>query len=144
MVAVTATAKRVRKAKRLPGQLCAEYRRDGKAWTVELKEEPRVHSWGRNLSEARERIYEAAALWFEADPHDIHLRHAYLDLAPETLDILLDVVEARAAAQKAQADAQEATRSAARRLMSEIELSLRDAAEMLQISHTRLRQLLQS
>ncbi len=44
----------------------ATYRRDSEGfWLVELREEPRVHTFGRTLDEAAEHIRNATALWFK-------------------------------------------------------------------------------
>jgi hypothetical protein len=40
-----------------------EREKDGR-WTVELEEEPRVHTWGKTVDQALRRVREAAALWF--------------------------------------------------------------------------------
>ena len=42
-------------------------------WTVELEEEPRVHTWGKTVEQALARVREAAALWFQTDEDDIEL-----------------------------------------------------------------------
>lgn len=33
------------------------------SWTVELEEEPRVHTWGKTVEQALTRMREAATLW---------------------------------------------------------------------------------
>ncbi|MGH9920790.1 MAG: type II toxin-antitoxin system HicB family antitoxin, partial [Nitrososphaerales archaeon] len=49
-----------------------EREKDGR-WTVELEEEPRVHTWGRTVDQALARVREAAALWFQTDENQIEL-----------------------------------------------------------------------
>jgi predicted RNase H-like HicB family nuclease len=44
----------------------ATYRRDSEGfWLVELREEPRVRTFGRTLEEAAEQIRNASASWFK-------------------------------------------------------------------------------
>ncbi len=45
---------------------------DGR-WSVELEEEPRVHTWGKTIDQALTRMREAAALWFQTDEASIEL-----------------------------------------------------------------------
>jgi predicted RNase H-like HicB family nuclease len=112
-------------------------------WLVELVEEPRVHTYGRTLAKAREHIRDATALWFE--------------IAPDAITIVEDIrlpklvratVERarkeRAKAQAVQEAAAGATREAARALVEEGRLSVRDAADVLGLSHQRVQQLLAS
>ena len=49
-----------------------ERENDGR-WTVELAEEPRVHTWGKTVDQALTRMREAAALWFQTDETSIEL-----------------------------------------------------------------------
>jgi predicted RNase H-like HicB family nuclease len=120
----------------------ATYQRDRDGvWLVELVEEPRVHTFGRTLAKAREHVRDAAALWF--------------DVAPDSFDLVDDVRLPRKAkasleraraergrAQAAQETAVTRTRDAARALVDDEHLSMRDAAELLGLSHQRVQQLL--
>jgi predicted RNase H-like HicB family nuclease len=45
---------------------------DGR-WTVELEEEPRVHTWGKTVDQPLTRMKEAAAVWFDTDESAIDL-----------------------------------------------------------------------
>ena len=49
-----------------------EQENDGR-WSVELEEEPRVHTWGKTIDQALTRMREAAALWFQTDEASIEL-----------------------------------------------------------------------
>ena len=49
-----------------------EREEDGR-WTIELEEEPRVHTWGKTVDQALTRMREAAALWFNTDEGHIDL-----------------------------------------------------------------------
>lgn len=122
----------------------ATFERDDEGfWLVELVEEPRIHTYGRTLAKARDHIRDATALWF--------------DVAPETFTLVEDIrlpkpVKAsvdrarkeRAKAQATQESAAGATKNAARLLVEEGRLSVRDAADVLGLSHQRVQQLLAS
>jgi predicted RNase H-like HicB family nuclease len=51
----------------------AVYERDGEAWVVEIAEEPRVHSRGASLAEARGSIRDALARWLETDSEELRI-----------------------------------------------------------------------
>ncbi|MGQ0715786.1 MAG: type II toxin-antitoxin system HicB family antitoxin [Pseudonocardiales bacterium] len=51
----------------------AVYERDGEAWVVEIAEEPRVHSRGPSLAEARGSIRDALARWLKTDSEELHV-----------------------------------------------------------------------
>lgn len=112
---------------------------DGR-WTVELAEEPRVHTWGKTVDQALTRIREAAAMWFETD-------EASIDLVPSPVlpKAILRTVEqagrARAQARNADRLAIDKTRQAAVEIARR-GISMRDAATILGISHQRVHQLL--
>lgn len=116
-----------------------ERENDGR-WTVELEEEPRVHTWGKTIDQALGRMREAAALWFETDETSIQLIPR--PVLPKTA--MRSVEQARQAREQAHhADrlALEKTKRAAAALASR-GISLRDAAVILGISHQRVHQLL--
>lgn len=125
-------------------RLTAVFQRDDEGfWLVELVEEPRVHTYGRTLPKAREHIADAAALWFELEPDDVDIVE---DIRlPGAVRARLDRARReRAKAQAAQETAAGATRDAARALVNEGHLSVRDAAQVLGLSHQRVQQLLAS
>ncbi len=126
-----------------PRELTAVYERDRDGyWLVELADEPRVHSYGRTLTKARTHILDAAALWYEVDPD----RLVVVDDVRIPPSVLTAVDAARAARGRAQRSAREAdtaTRAAAAALVDEAGLSVRDAAELLGVSHQRVHQLLE-
>lgn len=122
----------------------ATFERDDEGfWLVELVEEPRIHTYGRTLAKARDHIRDATALWFEVAPEaftlieDIRL--------PKPVKATVDRArKERAKAQAIQESAAGATKKAARALVEEGRLSVRDAADVLGLSHQRVQQLLAS
>ena len=116
-----------------------EREKDGR-WTVELEEEPRVHTWGKTVDQALARMREAAALWFQADENQIELvPHPVLPKA--TGRTVEQARQARDHARDADRRALEQTRKAAAALTNR-GISMRDAAAILGISHQRVHQLL--
>ena len=116
-------------------------RDDDGYWLVELEEEPRVHTYGRTLAKAREHIVDATALWFEVAPEDLNVVEDVRLPAPVKAALELARKE-REHAQAAQEAAAGATRDAARALVKDGRLSVRDAADVLGVSHQRVQQLL--
>ncbi|MGH4014024.1 MAG: hypothetical protein ACRDSL_08880 [Pseudonocardiaceae bacterium] len=51
----------------------AVYERDGEAWVASIVEEPRVHSRGASMAEARENIRNALARRLETDFEELHI-----------------------------------------------------------------------
>lgn len=116
-----------------------EKEHDGR-WSVELDEEPRVHTWGKTIDQALTRMSEAAALWFQTDEASIDL--VPKPVLPKTTDRTVEQArKAREQARNADRLAIEQTRKAAAALTSR-GISMRDAAAILGISHQRVHQLL--
>ncbi len=116
-----------------------EREKDGR-WTVELEEEPRVHTWGKTVAQALTRMCEAAALWFNTDEDQIDL--IARPVLPKTTGRTVEAARAaRDQARDADRLAVEQTRKAAAALTSR-GISMRDAAAILGISHQRVHQLL--
>lgn len=113
--------------------------KDGR-WSVELEEEPRIHTWGKTVDQALARMREAAALWFQTDEDEIALvPHPVLPKA--TSRTVEQARQAREQARSADRLAVEHTRKAAAAL-TDRGISMRDAAVILGISHQRVHQLL--
>ncbi len=116
-----------------------EREKDGR-WTVELEEEPRVHTWGKTVEQALARMREAAALWFQIEEDQIEL--VPRPVLPKSADRTVEQArQAREQARSADRLALERTRKAAATLTSR-GISMRDAAAILGISHQRVHQLL--
>lgn len=116
-----------------------EQEKDGR-WSVELDEEPRVHTWGNTASQALTRVREAAALWFESDEDEIELVPRPV-LPKVTTEAVEKARNAREQARDADRVAIEQTRKAAQALAKR-GISMRDTAAILGISHQRVHQLL--
>ena len=112
------------------------------AWLARVPSVPGCHTYGRSLRQVRHRIGEALGLWIDdADQAELAF-HYHLPSA-----IRSELARARAARQRAaaaQRDAQKVTRTAAQDMSESFGLSLRDAAELLGLSHQRVQQLLAS
>jgi predicted RNase H-like HicB family nuclease len=116
-----------------------EQEHDGR-WSVELEEEPRVHTWGKTIDQALNRMREAAALWYQTDEASIELvpRPVLPKAAGRTVE---QARKAREQARDADRLAIEQTRKAAIALTSS-GISMRDAARILGVSHQRVHQLI--
>ena len=113
----------------------------GGGWHATLAEETRVGTEGRTLVQTRALLRSAAALWFHQDPTSFDLADDVR--LPEAIrSAVQDAVRDREAAQAAQKTAVASSRQAARLLVRAANLSLRDAAELLGMSHQRVQQLL--
>jgi predicted RNase H-like HicB family nuclease len=116
-----------------------EREKDGR-WTVELEEEPRVHTWAKTVDQALARVREATALWFQIEEDQIEL--VPRPVLPKSADRIVEQArQAREQARSADRLAVERTRKAAAALTSR-GISMRDAAAILGISHQRVHQLL--
>jgi len=116
-----------------------EQEKDGR-WSVELEEEPRVHTWGKTIGQALTRMREAAALWFQTDEASIEL--VPRPVLPAAADRTVEQArKAREQARNADRLAIDQTRKAAIALTNR-GISMRDAAAILGISHQRVHQLL--
>lgn len=113
--------------------------KDGR-WSVELEEDPRVHTWGKTVQQALTRMREAAALWFQTDEDDIELV-PHLVLPKSTGQTVEQARQAREQARNADRLAVERTRKAAVALSAR-GISMRDVAAVLGISHQRVHQLI--
>lgn len=116
-----------------------EREKDGR-WSVELEEEPRVHTWGKTVDQALARMLEAAALWFQTDEASIVLTPKAV-LTKTAMRTVEQARQARDQARDADRLALDKMQRAAAELASK-GISMRDAAAILGISHQRVHQLL--
>ena len=111
------------------------------AWKARVPSVRDCHTRGRTLEQARRRIREALGLWVDdADTaelvEDVRLPHPARAAIRESR-------KARDVAHRQRQEAQAATAEAARLLVEELDLGLRDAGELLDLSHQRVQQLVQ-
>lgn len=109
-------------------------------WIATVRGVGGAHTHGRSLPQVRTRAREALSLWVDdADEADLEFE---LHLPREARATLRRAVSARKAATREQEASAIATDDAALVLVRDCGLSLRDAAELLGLSHQRLQQLL--
>ncbi len=119
------------------------YERDETGWWVaQVKEVPAAITQGRTIAEARRRIREALALALD---DDAAARRAELvdevKLPGDARRALAQAVAARRRLAGESTRAQASTAKAVRVLLEKMHLSVRDAGELLGISHQRVQQL---
>ncbi len=112
-------------------------------WIAQIEEIPQVHTFGRTLGKAREYLVDALALWLNVP---IETVKDSIDFQPVTLppgvqNIVYEANAARAMAHAATEAVNGLMSMAALALTTEARLSLRDAAELLGVSHQRVQQL---
>ena len=112
-------------------------------WIVELEELPEVHSYGRTLGKAREYISDALALWLDIPVTEARQRiKSRTPELPESVKVSVDhALAEREIADATAKVASEAMTVACVSLLRDAHLSMRDAAEVLGISHQRVQQL---
>ena len=112
-------------------------------WIAELAEPRGVHTWGRTLEQARRELREALAAWLDDDRAAARAEFKeHVELPRAVSRIVASAREQRENAARAQADAQRAFRDAADALVNGQRLSMRDAADVLGVSHQRVHQIL--
>jgi predicted RNase H-like HicB family nuclease len=110
------------------------------AWLARVPSVPGCHTHGRTLERVRRRIREALELWVD-DAREAELRFEIR--LPTAIKKELDRARTtRDRSARAQHEASDALSRAARDLTQKVGLSLRDAAELLDMSHQRVQQLL--
>src|SRR5437870_12658580 len=115
------------------GKYRVVYERDGSAaWIARVPSMRGCHTHGRTLDQARRRIREALGLWVE-DAETAELVED-VRLPARVRKEIGRTQSARRQAQRERDKAQEAMSEAARTLVEEVGLGLRDAGELLGVS----------
>ena len=114
-------------------------------WTADIDGLP-VHTWARTLAKVKRHAHEALALHLDVPVETLAGRIEFS--RPELPGVVVQALDAaesaRSAADGAAAQATAARAAAARALVRDAHLSMRDAAEILGLSHQRVQQLLAS
>lgn len=112
-------------------------------WMADIEGLP-VHTWGRTLGKVKQHAREALALHLDIAVDDIrdHLIFREPRLPVSVLKVVRQADKARTEADSASTRAAKAKAAAARALVDDAHLSMRDAAEVLGVSHQRVQQLL--
>jgi predicted RNase H-like HicB family nuclease len=114
-------------------------------WMADVEDLP-VHTWGKSLAKVKAYAAEALALHLDVPVPTVagHISFRRPQLPAHVLEALDEADTARIDAEDATARAAQAKAAAARALVREAHLSMRDAAEVLGLSHQRVQQLLAS
>jgi len=114
-------------------------REESGAWIARVPGVPGCHTWGRSLRQVKRRIREALSLWVEdADRAELDFRE---HLPGEMRRELAAVRAAREKAGEAQTEAVRVAAAAVQDLTKRRGLSVRDAADLIGVSHQRVQQL---
>ena len=116
------------------------YERDeGGWWIARIASVQGVHSNGRTIAEARRRVREALSL--AVDDADVAEFEDDIRLPQGVKLALRRQAEARQRAEAARTAATRAQRDVAKLLVGDVELSLRDAGELLGVTQTMVKKL---
>lgn len=121
------------------------YERDAESgwWTAQIQEVPAAITQGRTINEARRRVREALSVVLDDDKAASKANLVDEVKLPVAAQRTLE--RARAARKRLEDEtgkAQALTSLAARKLIDDMGLSVRDAGELLGISHQRVQQLM--
>jgi DNA-binding NarL/FixJ family response regulator/predicted RNase H-like HicB family nuclease len=119
---------------------CVYERDESGAWIVHVEEVPGCHTWGETLRQARGNLRDALSLWVDdAETAELDERINLPD------GIAAAVKQSKAARARLGHDQQEASRhteEAARALVNELGIGLRDAGDLLDLSFQRVQQII--
>jgi predicted RNase H-like HicB family nuclease len=122
-----------------PKRIRVKFTQEGSDWLVEDLDEPRIHSFGRSVAKARANIIDAAALWYEIDPKAVEVISVFA--FPDDLPrILEELGEAKVESSRVEGQVRTLTATAVAELLRR-HVSMRDAAEILGLSHQRIQQI---
>jgi predicted RNase H-like HicB family nuclease len=108
-------------------------------WIAHVRNVPGCHTYGRTLNQVRRRIREALSLWIE-DAQVAELAEE-IRLPSEARQAIRRSSAARRRAERGREEAQSTTAAAANVLVERLGLGVRDAGELLGLSHQRVQQL---
>jgi predicted RNase H-like HicB family nuclease len=114
-------------------------------WVASVPDVPGCHTQGRTIAQARERLVEALAVSLDVgDASDLADRLVPDVRLPRRIDAIISTFrEARETADSAQVHAHLASKRAVVMLTNLWGLSLRDAGDLLGLSHQRVAQILE-
>jgi predicted RNase H-like HicB family nuclease len=112
------------------------------AWIASVPKIPGCHTYGRTLDQARRRLREALSLWID-DAESVELVED-VRLPARAMKAIRASKEQRARADATRDAAQSSTTKAARTLVEDLHMGLRDAGELLGLSHQRIQQLVRN
>ena len=123
-------------------RITVRYERDeGGGWVATVPKLRGCHTQGRTLDEARRRIREAMALFLE-DAESVEIRDQIL-LPKDVQQTIRKVAECRRTAARLQKRSAGALEKAITQLSERLNLSTRDQADLLGLSHQRIHQIKQ-
>jgi len=114
----------------------------GGAWIARVPSIRGCHTYGRTLDQARRRIREALSLWVD-DAESAELLEE-IRLPARVRSAVKRSRAARRQARRERERARAVMKEAAETLVDELGLGLRDAGELLELSHQRVQQLVKS
>jgi predicted RNase H-like HicB family nuclease len=109
------------------------------AWLARVPKIRGCHTYGRTLDQARARVREALGLWID-DADRVEFVEEVV-LPARAKNAIRTSKEQRKHAEATRNAAQSSTAKAAHTLVDELHLGLRDAGELLGLSHQRVQQL---
>lgn len=115
--------------------------RDSDLWVIEVPELD-VVSQSRNLAGAEKEARDLVAVWLDVPVEQVAVTMDYSEVDPEAWRLVTEARSTQAAADEMIRSAAVTRRQAARRLVREDGLSLRDAAAVLGVSFARVQQLI--
>ncbi len=115
--------------------------RDGDLWVIEVPELDTV-SQSRTLASAEEEARALVAVWLDVPADQVAVRMDYSAVDPDAWRLASEARATQAQADELIRSAAATRRQAARRLVRESGLSLRDAAAVLGVTFSRVQQLL--